>query len=257
MAEYESFAFRGGHATARRDVASAVKSALETYGSLYRWAAAQPAHDVFTGRGAAFGVTLGPRRAVVRHARRGGLIAPLLRDLFAGEPRFRHEIGMAGRLAADGVDTPAVLAGVAYPAGPMHRADVATERVEGTDLAALIFGTGPPESAERDDVLRAVGRLVRRLHVAGYVHPDLQLRNVLVTPPPRRAVLLDVDTCRDATDAATRRDNLARFYRSWDKWNRLHGPRLTDRDRLAFEEGYAEALGLARCPRGRAAGSAS
>jgi lipopolysaccharide kinase (Kdo/WaaP) family protein len=241
LAEYESFTFRGGHATARRDVAGAVKSALESHGTLYGWAAAQPAHDVFTGRGAAFGVTLGPLRAVVRHARRGGLMAPLLRDLFAGEPRFRHEIGMAERLTADAVETPAVLAGVSYPVGPLHRADVATERVEGSDLASLLFGAAPPEGTERDDVLRAVGRLVRRLHVAGYVHPDLQLRNVLVTAPPRRAVLLDVDTCRDASDAATRRDNLARFYRSWDKWNRLQGPRLTDHDRLTFEEGYAEA----------------
>jgi len=240
LAEYESFTFRGGRATARRDVAAAVKDALATHGTLYGWAGAQP-HDVFTGRGAAFGVTLGPVRAVVRHARRGGMIAPLLKDLFAGEPRFRHEIGMAERLAADGVDTPAVLAGVAYPAGPLHRADVATQRIEGTDLASLLFGGAPPEGAGRDDVLRAVGRLVRRLHVAGYVHPDLQLRNVLVTPPPRRAVLLDVDTCRDASDAAARRDNLARFYRSWDKWNRTEGPRLTDHDRLTFEEGYAEA----------------
>ena len=240
MAEYESFTFRGGRATARRDVASAVRSALETHGTLYGWAGAQR-HDVFTGRGDAFGVTLGPVRAVVRHARRGGMIAPLLKDLFAGQPRFRHEMGMAERLAADGVDTPAVLAGIAYPAGPFHRADVATQRMEGTDLAALLFGASPPEGAERDEVLRAVGRLVRRLHVAGYVHPDLQLRNVLVTPPPRRAVLLDVDTCRDAPDAAARRENLARFYRSWDKWNRNQGPRLTDHDRLTFEAGYAEA----------------
>ena len=242
MSEYESFTFPGGAATARRDVAAAVRAALGSHDSLYAWAAARPERDLFMGRGEAYGVALGPARAVVRHARRGGLFGPVLRDLFTGPPRFRREIVMAERLAEAGVPTPAVLAGVVYPAGPLHRADVATERVEGADLAALVFGPESPDGAAREAIFRAVGALVRRLHVAGFVHPDLQLRNVLVTPPPRRAVLLDVDTCRAGADAATRRANLARFYRSWDKWNRLRGPRLTDRDRLAFEEGYAEPL---------------
>ncbi len=114
--------------------------------------------------------------------------------------------------------------------------------MDGTDLAAILFGEGPPVGEDRADVLRATGRLVRRLHAAGFVHPDLQLRNVLVTLPPRRAILLDVDTVRAAGDAASRRANLLRFYRSWAKWDRAHGPRLTDHDRAAFEAGYAEAL---------------
>lgn len=242
MEGYESFAFPGGAATARHDVADAVRAALASHATLHAWAAAQHPREVFHGRGEAYGVRLGDARAVVRHAHRGGLLAPLLRDLYAGRPRFLHEIAMAGRLAAEGVATPAVLAGIRYAAGPLHRADVATLRVEAADLAALLFGGAPPAGDDRDEMMRAVGRLVRRLHAAGFVHPDLQLRNVLVTPPPRRAILLDVDTVREAGDAAARRANLARFYRSWTKWDRRHGPRLTDRDRTAFESGYAEAL---------------
>jgi hypothetical protein len=239
---YERFPFPGGAATARRDVSGAVRDALLSGHTLHGWAATQHPREVFHGRGEAFGVTLGPVRAVVRHARRGGLLAPLLRDLYAGRPRFEHEIAMAGRLAQDGIATPAVLAGVRYRAGPLHRADVATERADATDLATVLFGDAPPVGEDRDEVLRAVGRLVRRLHAAGYVHPDLQLRNVLVTPAPRRAILLDVDTVREAGDAAARRANLARFYRSWAKWDRSHGPRLTERDRGGFEAGYAETL---------------
>lgn len=242
MEGYETFAFPGGAATARRDVAAAVRTALDTHRTLYAWAAAQHPRDVFHGRGEAYGVPLGGARAVVRHARRGGLLGPLLRDLYAGRPRFQHEIAMAGRLAREGVATPAVLAGVRYAAGPLHRADVATERADATDLAALLFGDAPPTGLDREEVLRAVARLVRRLHAAGLVHPDLQLRNVLVTAAPRRAILLDVDTVREGADAASRRANLARFYRSWTKWDRQHGPRLSDRDRAAFEAGYAEAL---------------
>jgi hypothetical protein len=51
-----------------------------------------------------------------------------------------------------------------------------------------------------------------------------------------------VDTVREAADAAARRANLLRFYRSWAKWDRQRGPRLTGEDRTAFEAGYAEAL---------------
>jgi 3-deoxy-D-manno-octulosonic acid kinase len=116
---------------------------------------------------------------------------------------------------------------------------VATERIPGSDLAVLYFGDTPPGPDTRDATWRAVGRLVRSLHDAGWVHPDLQLRNVLVGGTPPRAWLLDVESCRDAAGAAARRRNLERFYRSWAKWNRLRGPRLGDDDRAAFDAGYS------------------
>jgi len=77
--DFETWTFAGGSSAARRDVAGAVREALAASGSLYRWAAAQPGRREFTGRGAAFGVTLGGQSAVVRHVRHGG------RDLTARE----------------------------------------------------------------------------------------------------------------------------------------------------------------------------
>jgi 3-deoxy-D-manno-octulosonic acid kinase len=241
--DFETWTFSGGSSAARRDVADAVRQALATSGTLYRWAETQPGRRVFVGRGPAFGVTLGPAPAVVRHARHGGLLAPLLGDLFVGATRFHHEAALSRRLAEGGVRTPAVLAGVRYRAGPAHRADVATAAVEGRDLFELFFGDAPPTGAERAAVLDATGRLVRRLHDAGFVHPDLQLRNVLVAgsaSPAAEAWLLDVDTCREIGrdgDAARAR-NLERFYRSWAKWNALRGLRLTAADRAAFSASY-------------------
>jgi len=223
-------------------VAVAVRAALEGRGTLFAWAAAQPSREVFQGRGETYGVTLGSVRAVVRHARRGGLLGPLLGDRFAGRPRFLREIGVAEALRSAGIPTPPLLAGVAYLGTLWHRADVATERVDGRDLAAILFGDDAPQGAARAELLRAVGGLVRRLHEAGFVHPDLQLRNVLVATGPGGATpwLLDVDTCRRVApgDPGPREANLARFERSWDKWNRLRGPRLTSADRATFEAGY-------------------
>jgi hypothetical protein len=241
--DYDTWTFDRGYAASRRDVAVAVRNAVETQGSLYRWAGRESGREVFHGRGEAYGVALGGVPAVVRHARRGGVVARLSEDWFFGPPRFLREILVARALAEAGVATPEVLAGVAYAAGLGNRADVATARAEGRDLAAVLFGDAPPTGPGRATLLAAVGRLVRRLHDAGYVHPDLQLRNLLVTvgePAGPAVMLLDVDTCRRfaRTRDAKRRANLARFYRSWEKWNRRRGPRLTAEDRAAFEAGY-------------------
>ena len=237
--EYETWRRGVAGAVVRRDVAAAVRAALEQRGSLYAWAATQPGREAFAGRGAAYGVTLGGVAAVVRHARRGGLLGPLLGDRYVGAPRHLRELAWSRRLAGAGIPTPPFLAGITYAAGLAHRADVATERVAGLDLAGFFFGDTTPGPDARDATWHAVGRLVRSLHDAGWVHPDLQLRNVLVGGRPPRAWLLDVESCRDATGAAARRRNLERFYRSWAKWNRLRGPRLGDRDRAAFDGGYA------------------
>jgi tRNA A-37 threonylcarbamoyl transferase component Bud32 len=180
----------------------------------------------------------------VRHARRGGyVIAPLLGDRFLGTPRFFRELRWSQRLSDAGILTPRVLAGVWQRTGPVHRADVATERIDGSDLATLLFAATPPQGEHRRAILVAVARLVRQLHDAGIVHPDLQLRNVLVATGADgpAAALLDVDTCRAAGGAAAAQRNLRRFYRSWSKWNRERGERLTAGDRRAFEAAYAAA----------------
>ena len=241
--DYQSWTFPGGAAAARGDVAAPVRAALESAGSLYRWAAAQPEREVFLGRGEAYGVRLAQTAAVVRHARRGGAVAPLLGDWYAGTPRVVRELEMSGRLAEREIPTPAVLAGVVYRAGLGHRADVATQRIEGVDLATAFFGERPMEPADRHAVLHRLGVLVRRLHAAGFVHPDLQLRNVLAGRPagaPLRLYLLDVDTCRQVGPLAhaAHRRNLDRFARSWAKWNRAHGSRLVREDWERFDSAY-------------------
>jgi 3-deoxy-D-manno-octulosonic acid kinase len=238
--EYETWGLGAARVVVRRDIASAVRAALEQCGSLYAWAEAQPGREAFTGRGATYAIALGGVPAVVRHARRGGLLGPLLADRYGGAPRYLRELTWSRRLAGAGIPTPPFLAGVAYAAGLTHRADVATERVPGLDLTGHLFADVPLTPDARDAIWRAVGHLVRRLHDAGWVHPDLQLRNVLVGGTPPRAWLLDVEAVREGRSAAARHRNLGRFYRSWSKWNRLWGPRIDADDWTSFQTGYAE-----------------
>ena len=239
--DFQTWTFAGGAAVARRDVAAPLRAVLETPATLHAWAGSQPGREVFTGRGETYGIAFAGRRAVVRHALRGGAIAPLLGDRYLGQPRFVNEIIMAARLLEDGVPTPAVLAGVAYDAGIGHRADVMTERVDGRDLVAIFYEEAePPTGAQRTGILHAVGELVGRLYRAGFVHPDLQLRNILISSvPPVKAWLLDVDTVYRMSGPAARLKNLRRLYRSWDKWNDRRGIRLTKTDRESFSESFA------------------
>jgi len=237
--DYEVWTFEGGVAAARRDVAAAVREVLAR-GTLYQWAGSQASRDTFQGRGEAYGAELGGVRAVVRHARRGGLLAPFLGDRYRGRPRWAHEIKIARDLITDGIATPDVLAGVMYRSGSIHRADVATQRVDGRNLVEIFFGENPPAGPDRSAILQAVGVLVGDLYKVGFVHPDLQLRNVLVDNH-RRAWLIDVDTVIRMSGPETRLLNLRRFYRSWDKLNAKLGARLSKQDREHFMEGFARA----------------
>ncbi|HEU4631701.1 MAG TPA: lipopolysaccharide kinase InaA family protein, partial [Gemmatimonadaceae bacterium] len=184
------------------------------------------------GRGIVHAVPLpehGPR-VVVRHARHGGLLAPLTGDRFLAPTRAPHELRVAVRLADAGVPTPRVVAYAVYPAGPgLRRADVATAEIAGgLDLPAALAAW--PEA--RAELLHAVGQLIATLGRAGARHPDLNVKNVLLTPGSSttapQAYVLDVDRVRFRApgDAATSEANVRRLLRSARKWGARHGTLL-------------------------------
>lgn len=208
-------------AVARADMADVIASALATGRTLHEWAAAQPGATALRGRGISWAVAMPGTtlRGVVRHSRHGGLLAPITRDLFQPPTRAPRELVTSRQLAASGVATPDVLAYATYPAlFGFRRADVVTREIaDGEDLLAALVRA---DAQERDSSLvPAVAELLVALARAGAWHPDLNLKNVLVTPlPPRahRAWVLDVDVVEFGEpgdlDLATR--NLARLERS-------------------------------------------
>ena len=212
---------------ARDDSAAAIRAVLGTHDTLLDWAASHPARRELQGRGAAWAVPLpGGPAVVVRHNRHGGLLAPLTGDRFLAPTRAPRELATVLRLAAAGVPTPAVVAYLRYPAGPLlHRVDVATAEIAGgADLPDALARW--PEA--RVPLLHAVAHLIARLSRAGAQHPDLNLKNVLLTlqHSVARAYVLDVDRIRfvsrgapsDSGIAGALDGNLARFARSARKW---------------------------------------
>src|SRR5439155_892053 len=77
--------------------------ALLARGSLYDAASRDRAARPLEGRGIAYAIALpvSGTRAVVRHNRHGGLLAPVTRDLFLPPTRAPYELSTAMRLAGD------------------------------------------------------------------------------------------------------------------------------------------------------------
>jgi hypothetical protein len=205
-------------------------------GSLYEAAARDLAARTLQGRGVAYAIALPVTgtRAVVRHNRHGGLLAPLTRDLFLPPTRAPHELAVALRLGVLGVPTPDVLMyGVAPAASLFQRADVVTREVgAGRDLAA--FMTGETSDADRGAAWDAARALVRTMTAAGVRHHDLNVKNVLLAPSEGGLVayLLDVDrvTFGAPGSAEIARANVARLLRSARKWRRERGALFDERE---------------------------
>lgn len=221
----------GVDAVARDDVAAAVTAALAAAGTLHDWAGQQDGRRALHGRGVAWSVPLpdGPR-IVVRHNRHGGLLARLTGDRFLTPTRAPFELEASLRLAAAGVPTPAVVAYVLYGAGPLlRRADVATlEIADGSDLPASLERW----PAHRDAILAATARLVVQLTRAGARHPDLNVKNVLLTLDGDSALayVLDVDRIVFGApgDPRITESNTSRLARSVHRWHERRGPLLDD-----------------------------
>lgn len=185
---------------------------------------------VLEGRAPVYALPFGlaGERVVVRHAMRGGLLGRVLRDRFLPPTRVARELAASFRLRLMGVPTPEVLAVATYPAGPLfRRADIMTAFTPGADLAA-VFGD-PRNDAQRRPLLDAVARLLTRLTEAGAQHPDLNLKNVLVTSTESGYVahVLDVDRVHFHVpgDPLVARANLDRLLRSLRRWRALPATR--------------------------------
>lgn len=216
---YERFEVGNVVVVARVAAAAGLRAALSSAPTLHAWAASVPGAEPFQGRTTAWGVRL-PGAAievVVRHARRGGVLAPIRGDRYVWPGRAPWELETSLRLQEAGVRTPDVIAFALYPAGPgLCRCDVATRRLPaGAEFPAAWKGS---DAATREALLVAVGTLLRDLRAAGARHADLNAKNLYVARDGGRwhAWVLDVDRVRfhSPNDADVGAQNLARLDRS-------------------------------------------
>jgi 3-deoxy-D-manno-octulosonic acid kinase len=182
---------------------------------LSRWG---PTAGVSGGRGAARRVTTPAGPAVLRHYRRGGLVARISDDtyLWRGEDAVRSyaELRVLAAAQAAGLPVPAPLAARYVRHGLIYRADILVAEIAGVETLATRLARSP---GDIDWV--ALGRMIARFHRAGIEHVDLNAHNILIADDGLHVV--DFDRARlHATarvDAPWARRVLARLDRSLRK----------------------------------------
>ncbi len=203
------------------------------------WAARAELSAVEAGRGAAWFIGSDGRHWVLRHYRRGGLMARLSADryLWTGEERVRafSEYRLLRRLADQGLPVPSPVGARYRRIGIRYRCDLITQRFMGTAPLSSMLAAGPVS----EPIWRAVGAAIGRLHRAGVDHADLNAHNILLDT--RGAVfVIDFDRGRLRKPGPWALRNLRRLRRSVDKISRgMPDDRFSTRDWECLLAGYA------------------
>lgn len=189
--------------------------ALDAHGSLHRAAARGPDRRRMEGRGPVYAIPARPTggdeaagasedRWAVRHYRRGGAVARLLGDRYlrVGTPRPFRELRASEAVRGRGLPTPRVVAAATYTSGIFYRGDLVTTYIpRAIELATVLFDAkrrGVSGTVDRREALAETGKLIRKMALAGVLHPDLNARNVLLewSGGAPEAHLVDLDRCR-------------------------------------------------------------
>ena len=168
--------------------------------------------------------------AVLRHYRRGGLIAHVSREhyLWAGAQQTRSfaEFDLMQFMFEQGLNVPRPLAAAYWRSGLVYRAALLTERIPDVRALAKVVDSCEPQ---------AVARAIHAMHEAGVWHADLNAFNILLDQAGK-VWLIDFDRGRRrAMSSALRRDNLQRLRRSLRKVGGLAGEQLW----VAVDQAYA------------------
>jgi 3-deoxy-D-manno-octulosonic acid kinase len=209
------------------------------------------------GRGRTYFVSTQGRRWVLRHYRRGGLVARVSQDryLWRGEAATRPflEWQLTYHLHRAGLPVPAPVAARYEQHGSTYRGDIITERLPDVSSLAECLAVGALS------VLNwiAIGRCLRRFHDLGVCHADLNAHNVMLGQADE-VFLIDFDRGSLRRPGFWCDGNLVRLRRSLEKLTYgLPADRFTEADWHGLLDGYRESAGtpLAR-PRAVESGTA-
>ena len=165
------------------------------------------------GRGGVAVIGTPAGECVLRHYRRGGMVAALLGDryLWTGADRTRSfaEFRLLQAMARLDLPAPQVVTARYQRIGLHYRADLITRRIADTQTLAECLAAGRLDA----ELGQEVGALVARFHRVGIWHADLNAHNVLVAAGA--LYLIDFDRGRlRPPGQAWRMANLQRLRRS-------------------------------------------
>ncbi len=215
----------GGIGAVLCNAAAGVEATVAWFEPRY-WIARGAAQGALPGRGLTTLFEHAGRRFVLRHYRRGGLVARVNADrfLWTSEMRSRpvREITLNLKLHAAGLPVPLPVAARYEREGFAYRADIITEYLPDTRSLATCMEEGEVGL----QAWAAIGRCIRRFHDHGLCHADLNAHNILLRG--EEVLLVDFDRCSRRPPGLWRDANLARLRRSLDKLEDARAQRRFD-----------------------------
>lgn len=196
------------------------------------------------GRGTVHFIQTGDKAYVLRHYRRGGLVARFVRDeyLWRGEAETRSfkEWQLLYHLRRAGLPVPTPIAARYRRNGTTYTADIITERLlDSESLASRLVRSGIP-------ILGwiTIGRYIRMFHNLGVCHADLNAHNILLVADDL-VYLVDFDRGRLMKPGLWCDANLVRLRRSLEKITyKLPPEHFSEADWHGLLDGYRQAAGL-------------
>jgi 3-deoxy-D-manno-octulosonic acid kinase len=181
-----------------------------------RWQGRTGSDTVNGGRGGATFIDAPFGRSVLRHYRRGGMVARVMGDryLWTGAERTRGfaEFRLLAALRERGLAVPEPIAARYQRSGAHYRADLITRRIEGVATLAELLAQGRVDML----VMSRLGSAIAKFHTNGAYHADLNAHNVLVDPDTVWLIDFDRGELR-APSRDWQQANLARLQRSLRK----------------------------------------
>jgi 3-deoxy-D-manno-octulosonic-acid transferase len=193
-----------------------------------------------SGRGQVHLVEMGQTSVVLRHYRRGGLMARLSRDRFLGRDPWRsramREFLLLRLMRSWGLPVPVPVAARCVSAGWTYRADIMVQTIPGARNMVQCLGTGPLAPA----FWQAFGQAIRRLHDHQVFHADLNAHNLLLDDAGQ-AWVVDFDKCEQRPGEDWKQANLQRLLRSLRKEkDKRTAPHWDDADWQQLLAAYAQ-----------------
>ncbi|ARP90102.1 3-deoxy-D-manno-octulosonic acid kinase [Bordetella genomosp. 9] len=175
--------------------------------------------------------------AVLRHYRRGGMVARISRQryIWLGEARTRcfREFRLLESLAAQGLPVPAPLAAAYWRVGALT--------YEAAILVRRLPDVRPLARMLQEPVWDAAADAIARMHQAGVWHADLNAYNILLDARGK-AWIIDFDRGRQGgVSGPAKRRNMERLQRSLVKVGGAAGQAFFERLNQAYQNRMARA----------------
>lgn len=202
--------------------------------SLQHWAQVTEVTD--GGRGNAYLVANGEQKCVLRHYRRGGLMAKVAQRgyLYLGLKKTRawQELRLTMQLHQLGLPVPQPVAAYVWRHGLYYQAALLTKLLpDAQQLSQLQHELSGEE-------WRELGRLIARFHQAGAYHSDLNAKNILRSQGQWYLIDWDKGAMRPA--GVWQQQVLARLQRSLHKLAQAEGRQFNDAHFAELQLGYQQ-----------------